>query len=55
MDALPLEVAAPVARAFTLFFVVSNTAEHVHQVRKGLRQTGRCPPESIAGTLRDLS
>lgn len=53
VDALPLQVATPVARAFTLFFVLSNTAEHVHQVR-GTRRTDRLRPESVAGTLRDL-
>lgn len=55
VDALPLEIAAPVARAFTLFFVLSNTAEHVHLVR-GFR-TADGPsgaPATIAGTLRDL-
>jgi len=30
----PLEVAAPVARAFTLFFFLINTAEQVHRVRR---------------------
>lgn len=34
VEAFPLEVAAPVARAFTLFFLLINTAEQVHRVRR---------------------
>ncbi len=34
VEALPLEVAAPVARAFTLFFLLINTAEQVHRARR---------------------
>ena len=34
VDGWPLEVAAPVARAFALFFLLINTAEQVHRVRR---------------------
>ncbi|MDH5493678.1 MAG: phosphoenolpyruvate carboxylase, partial [Myxococcales bacterium] len=33
IEALPLQVAAVVARSFTLFFLLINTAEQVHRVR----------------------
>ncbi|HKO50719.1 MAG TPA: phosphoenolpyruvate carboxylase [Polyangiaceae bacterium] len=42
----PLEVAAPVARAFTLFFFLINTAEQVHRVRR--RQAYEDGAESAA-------
>jgi phosphoenolpyruvate carboxylase len=34
VDALPLAVAAKVARGFTLFFLLINTAEQVHRARR---------------------
>ena len=34
VDALPLELSAVTARAFTLFFLLINTAEQVHRVRR---------------------
>ncbi len=34
VDAFPIEIATPVARAFTLFFILINTAEQVHRARR---------------------
>lgn len=34
VDPMPIELAATVARAFALFFVLINTAEQVHRVRR---------------------
>lgn len=55
---LPLERAAPVARAFTLFFLLINTAEQVHRVRRrqNYRQNQGGPqPASMEWALRTLA
>ncbi len=59
VKSLPLDVAAPVARAFTLFFLLINTAEQVHRVRR--RQSYRKDthagpqPASMEWALRKLA
>ncbi len=57
VDALPLEQAASVARGFTLFFLLINTAEQVHRVRR-MRSHDRPDepflPASIEWTLDAL-
>jgi phosphoenolpyruvate carboxylase len=58
VDALPLEIAAKVARAFTLFFLAINTAEQVHRVRR--RRAHEVPgagpqPGSPLAVLRGLA
>ena len=52
---LPLEIAAPVARAFTLFFVLINTAEQAHRVRRRRQRRGDdAQPGSIAWAVETL-
>lgn len=55
---LPLELSAVTARAFTLFFLLINTAEQVHRVRRRgayLLQGGAEPqPASARWTMRQL-
>ena len=43
VESLPLETSVKVARAFTLFFVLINTAEQVHRVRC-------CQPQALTST-----
>jgi len=57
VEALPLERAAVVARAFTLFFLLINTAEQVHRARRReayLREATEAQPGSLRWALRRL-
>ena len=56
ISTLPLEIAGPVARAFTLFFVLINTAEQVHRVRRRrARRDGGHQPGSLAWAVDTLA
>ena len=58
VDALPLPLCATAARAFTLFFLLINTAEQVHRVRRSrayARDADAAPqPASARWTMREL-
>ena len=58
VDALPVELAGVTARAFTLFFLLINTAEQVHRVRRArsYRSTEAASPQpaSMRWTMREL-
>jgi len=57
--ALPVEQCAGAARAFTLFFLLINTAEQVHRVRRsrmylGVAQSASLQPASARWAMRQL-
>ena len=58
VDALPLQDTAITARAFTLFFLLINTAEQVHRVRRARASrsapTEEPPPGSARWAMRAL-
>ncbi len=52
VSAWPLPLAATVARAFTLFFLLINTAEQVHRVRRRRAYTRRRDTRPQPGSTR---
>ena len=58
VDALPIDRAATTARAFTLFFLLINTAEQVHRVRRARsyerKDSAEPQPHSARAVMRGL-
>ena len=58
VESLPLELSAVTARAFTLFFLLINTAEQVHRVRRRraylVQGSSEPQPASARWTMRQL-
>jgi phosphoenolpyruvate carboxylase len=58
VEALPVELAAVTARAFTLFVLLINTAEQVHRVRRARSyrslESAEPQPASARWTMREL-
>lgn len=58
VDELPVDLAAVTARAFTLFFLLINTAEQVHRVRRARSyrslENAEPQPASVRWTMREL-
>lgn len=50
VETYPVKLAAPVARAFTLFFLLINTAEQVHRVRRrrSYNKRGQAEPQKAS-------
>ena len=51
VDRLPIQQAARIARAFTLFFLLINTAEQIHRVRRRRSYAGQADVGHQAGSM----